>query len=170
MPPSRGQSCQRQCEERETQPERLLGGECEINEDGRARGDGQEQKKPPLLRLHPAREYFAQSNPRLWPRYAGRCAFTIRRDGVTGGMTVRTRFAPSPTGMLHIGGARTALFNLLFSRHHGGTFLLRIEDTDRERSTEAATQVILDGLAWLDIAPDELPVFQSTRAARHAEV
>jgi glutamyl-tRNA synthetase len=83
---------------------------------------------------------------------------------------VRTRFAPSPTGMLHIGGARTALFNLLFSRHHGGTFLLRIEDTDRERSTEAATQVILDGLAWLDIAPDELPVFQSTRAARHAEV
>ncbi|HET9018715.1 MAG TPA: glutamate--tRNA ligase [Acetobacteraceae bacterium] len=85
-------------------------------------------------------------------------------------MTVRTRFAPSPTGMLHIGGARTALFNELFARHHGGEFLLRIEDTDRERSTEAATQVILDGLAWLGLTPDHPPVFQSTRQARHAEV
>ena len=85
-------------------------------------------------------------------------------------MTVRTRFAPSPTGMLHIGGARTALFNELFARHHGGEFLLRIEDTDRERSTEAATQVILDGLAWLGLTPDHAPVFQSTRQARHAEV
>ncbi len=85
-------------------------------------------------------------------------------------MTVRTRFAPSPTGLLHIGGARTALFNWLFARHHGGEFLLRIEDTDRERSTEAATQVILDGLAWLGLAPDQTPVFQSTRQARHAEV
>ena len=60
-------------------------------------------------------------------------------------MTVRTRFAPSPTGMLHIGGARTALFNYLFARHHGGAFLLRVEDTDRARSTDAATQAILDG-------------------------
>jgi glutamyl-tRNA synthetase len=85
-------------------------------------------------------------------------------------MTVRTRFAPSPTGLLHVGSARTALFNLLFSRHHGGTFLLRIEDTDRERNTPEAVQVILEGLAWLDIAPDEPPVFQSTREARHAEV
>jgi glutamyl-tRNA synthetase len=85
-------------------------------------------------------------------------------------MTVRTRFAPSPTGLLHIGGARTALFNYLFARHHGGTFLLRIEDTDRERSTEAATQVILEGLDWLGLNPDEAPVYQSTRAARHAEV
>jgi glutamyl-tRNA synthetase len=85
-------------------------------------------------------------------------------------MTVRTRFAPSPTGLLHIGGARTALFNLLFSRHHDGTFLLRVEDTDRERNTPEAVQVILDGLAWLDITPDEPPVFQSTRAARHAEI
>ena len=85
-------------------------------------------------------------------------------------MTVRTRFAPSPTGLLHIGGARTALFNYLFARHHGGQFLLRIEDTDRARSTEAATQVILDGLAWLGLDPDEPPVFQSTRLARHAEV
>jgi len=85
-------------------------------------------------------------------------------------MTVRTRFAPSPTGLLHIGGARTALFNELFSRHHGGEFLLRIEDTDRERSTEQATQVILDGLAWLGLTPDQPPVFQSTRSARHAEV
>jgi glutamyl-tRNA synthetase len=85
-------------------------------------------------------------------------------------MTIRTRFAPSPTGLLHVGSARTALFNLLFSRHHGGTFLLRIEDTDRERNTPEAVRVILDGLAWLDIAPDEPPVFQSTREARHAEV
>jgi glutamyl-tRNA synthetase len=85
-------------------------------------------------------------------------------------MTVRTRFAPSPTGMLHIGGARTALFNYLFARHHGGQFLLRIEDTDRARSTEAATQVILEALAWLDLRADEPPVYQSSRAARHAEV
>ncbi|MEO8715823.1 MAG: glutamate--tRNA ligase family protein, partial [Acetobacteraceae bacterium] len=85
-------------------------------------------------------------------------------------MTVRTRFAPSPTGPLHIGGARTALFNYLFSRHHGGEFLLRIEDTDRARSTEEYTRLILDSLAWLDLSPDQSPVFQSTRAARHAEV
>jgi glutamyl-tRNA synthetase len=85
-------------------------------------------------------------------------------------MTVRTRFAPSPTGLLHIGGARTALFNLLFTRHHGGQFLLRIEDTDRQRSTKEAVQVILEGLEWLGITPDEPPIFQSTRAARHAEV
>ena len=85
-------------------------------------------------------------------------------------MPIRTRFAPSPTGMLHIGGARTALFNFLFSRHHGGEFLLRIEDTDKERSTEAATQVILDAMAWLGLTPDAPPVFQSTREARHAEV
>jgi glutamyl-tRNA synthetase len=85
-------------------------------------------------------------------------------------MTVRTRFAPSPTGMLHIGGARTALFNYLFARHHGGQFLLRIEDTDRARSTAAATQVILEGLDWLALTPDEPPLYQSARAARHAEI
>jgi glutamyl-tRNA synthetase len=85
-------------------------------------------------------------------------------------MTIRTRFAPSPTGLLHIGGARTALFNFLFARHHGGQFLLRIEDTDRERSTQHAVDVILEGLAWLDLTPDEPPLFQSSRAARHAEV
>jgi len=82
-------------------------------------------------------------------------------------MTVRTRFAPSPTGMLHIGGARTALFSWLHARHHGGQFLLRIEDTDRERSTDEATQVILDGLAWLGLEPDEPPVFQAARQAEH---
>ena len=83
---------------------------------------------------------------------------------------VRTRFAPSPTGHLHIGGARVALFNYLFSRHHGGQYLLRIEDTDRERSTPAFTQGILDGLHWLGLDADEPPVFQSTRQARHAEM
>jgi glutamyl-tRNA synthetase len=85
-------------------------------------------------------------------------------------MTVRTRFAPSPTGLLHIGSARTALFNYLFARHHGGSFLLRIEDTDRERSTDAATQVIIEGLDWLRLERDEQTVFQSSRVARHAEV
>jgi len=85
-------------------------------------------------------------------------------------MTIRTRFAPSPTGLLHIGGARTALFNYLFARHHGGEFLLRIEDTDRERSTQQAVDVILQGLNWLGLNPDSPPVFQSSRAARHAEV
>jgi glutamyl-tRNA synthetase len=80
------------------------------------------------------------------------------------------RFAPSPTGFLHIGGARTALFNLLFARRHGGTYLLRIEDTDRARSTTAAIEAIFDGLAWLDLMPDAPPVFQSQRMTRHAEV
>ena len=85
-------------------------------------------------------------------------------------MTVRTRFAPSPTGLLHIGGARTALFNYLFTRHHGGEFLLRIEDTDRARSTAAFTAAILDSLDWMGLERDEPEVYQSTRAARHAEV
>jgi glutamyl-tRNA synthetase len=83
---------------------------------------------------------------------------------------VVTRFAPSPTGFLHIGGARTALFNWLFARHHGGKFLLRIEDTDRARSTEPAIAAILDGMNWLGLDSDEEPVFQFARAARHAEV
>ena len=85
-------------------------------------------------------------------------------------MPVVTRFAPSPTGMLHIGGARTALFNLLYARRHNGRFLLRVEDTDHERSKPEAVGAILDGLSWLGITPDEPPVFQATRAARHAEV
>jgi len=82
-------------------------------------------------------------------------------------MTIRTRFAPSPTGMLHIGGARTALFSWLYARHHGGEFVLRIEDTDRERSTVEATQVILDGLKWLGLDWDSEPVFQASRQAEH---
>ena len=83
---------------------------------------------------------------------------------------VVTRFAPSPTGYLHIGGARTALFNWLFARHHGGKYLLRIEDTDRARSTQPAIDAILDGLSWLGIEGDEPPVLQFERSARHAEV
>ncbi|AOF97519.1 glutamate--tRNA ligase [Sphingobium sp. RAC03] len=83
---------------------------------------------------------------------------------------VVTRFAPSPTGFLHIGGARTALFNWLFARHHGGKFLLRIEDTDRARSTEEAVAAIFDGLDWLGLGGDEPPVFQFERTPRHAEV
>ncbi len=82
---------------------------------------------------------------------------------------VVTRFAPSPTGSLHIGGARTALFNSLFARHTGGKFLLRVEDTDRERSTDANVQVILDGLRWLGLEWDGEPIFQFARADRHRE-
>jgi len=84
--------------------------------------------------------------------------------------TVVTRFAPSPTGYLHIGGARTALFNWLYARHTGGKMLLRIEDTDRERSTEPAIGAILDGLRWLGLEWDGEPLYQFARAARHREV
>lgn len=83
---------------------------------------------------------------------------------------VVTRFAPSPTGFLHLGGARTALFNWLYARHHGGKALLRIEDTDHKRSTQEAIDAILSGLDWLGLDYDAPPVFQSARAERHAEV
>ena len=82
----------------------------------------------------------------------------------------RVRFAPSPTGYLHIGGARTALYNWLYARHTGGTFILRIEDTDRERHTPEAVQAILDGMKWLGMDWDEGPVFQSQRLARYQEI
>ena len=90
--------------------------------------------------------------------------------GASNTTRVVTRFAPSPTGYLHIGGARTALFNWLFARHHGGEFRLRIEDTDRARSTQGAIDAIIDGLSWLGIDWDGDPVYQFARAARHAEV
>lgn len=85
-------------------------------------------------------------------------------------MTVRTRFAPSPTGYLHVGGARTALFNWAYARHQGGQFILRIEDTDRERSTPEAVQAILDGIHWLGLDYDEGPIFQTARMERYREV
>ena len=85
-------------------------------------------------------------------------------------MSIRVRFAPSPTGYLHVGGARTALFNWLYARHTGGKFLLRIEDTDKARSTDEHTRVILDGLTWLGLDWDEEPVFQGARITRHQEV
>jgi glutamyl-tRNA synthetase len=85
-------------------------------------------------------------------------------------MTVRTRFAPSPTGMLHIGGVRTALFCWLYARRHGGAFILRIEDTDRERSTPEAVQAILDGMKWLGLDHDEGPFYQTQRMDRYKEV
>jgi glutamyl-tRNA synthetase len=85
-------------------------------------------------------------------------------------MTNRVRFAPSPTGYLHVGGARTALFNWLFARREGAKFLLRIEDTDKARSTAEHTQVILDGLKWLGLDWDEAPIFQGARLARHQQV
>ena len=85
-------------------------------------------------------------------------------------MTVKTRFAPSPTGYLHIGGVRTALFSWLYARHHGGRFVLRIEDTDRERSTEESIQAILDGIDWVGIDYDEGPIRQTERMDRYAAV
>ena len=84
-------------------------------------------------------------------------------------MTIRTRFAPSPTGFLHIGGVRTALYCWLFARHHGGEFLLRIEDTDRQRSTQPAIDAILEAMAWLDLGADREPIYQTQRFARYAE-
>ena len=85
-------------------------------------------------------------------------------------MAVVTRFAPSPTGLLHIGGVRTALFSWLYARHHGGKFILRVEDTDRERSTDEAVQVILDGMQWLGLTADAGPFYQTQRFDRYREV
>ena len=85
-------------------------------------------------------------------------------------MITRTRFAPSPTGLLHIGGARTALYCLLEARRQHGQFVLRVEDTDRERSTDAAVQTILDAMAWLGLSPDEAPVYQTHRLERYRQV
>ena len=85
-------------------------------------------------------------------------------------MSVVTRFAPSPTGFLHIGGARTALFNYLFAAHHGGRYLLRIEDTDKKRSTSEAIEAIHDGLNWLGLGGNEDVILQSERVERHRAV
>lgn len=85
-------------------------------------------------------------------------------------MSVRTRFAPSPTGLLHVGGARTALFSWLYARHHQGQFILRVEDTDRERSTEASVQAILEGMHWLGLEYDEGPFYQTARYPRYKDV
>ena len=85
-------------------------------------------------------------------------------------MTVRVRLAPSPTGNLHIGTARTAVFNWLYARHAGGQFVLRVEDTDQERSKPEYTRNILAGLAWLGLDWDEGPIYQSRRRLRHQEV
>ena len=101
---------------------------------------------------------------------AGMASTGLGAGKTVSGGTVVTRFAPSPTGYLHIGGARTALFNWLFARHHGGKYLLRIEDTDRARSTEPAIEAIFDGLSWLGLGGDQPAVFQFARSARHAEV
>src|SRR6266702_1676825 len=102
----------------------------------------------------------------LHPRIATDTSRPITRSP----MSVRVRFAPSPTGYLPVGGARTALFNWLFARKSGGTFLLRIEDTDKARSTDEHTQVILDGLKWLGLDWDEQPIFQGARIGRHQEM
>ena len=85
-------------------------------------------------------------------------------------MSICTRFAPSPTGYLHVGGARTALYSYLFAKKNNGKFLLRVEDTDLERSTPESVQAILDGMAWLGLASDQEPVFQTSRFDRYKEV
>ncbi len=85
-------------------------------------------------------------------------------------MSIVTRFPPSPTGFLHIGGARTALFNWLYTRKHQGKMILRIEDTDRERSTQEAVEVILEGMKWLGLDWDEGPYYQTQRFDRYAQV
>jgi len=92
------------------------------------------------------------------------------KSGAGGAVPPRVRFAPSPTGFLHVGGGRTALFNWLFARRHGGRFILRIEDTDRERSTEASVRTILEGLTWLGLHWDEGPVFQSRGVEEHKDL
>src|ERR1700756_1379184 len=107
-------------------------------------------------------------NLRLTHRQIRRLSHIIDKAAVL--MTIVTRFAPSPTGYLHIGGARTALFNWLFAKHHGGKYLLRIEDTDRARSPQPAIEAILDGLSWLGLDWDGEVTYQFERAARHAEV
>lgn len=103
---------------------------------------------------------------------AGRHRYNSRPDRTDNKprMSVRSRFAPSPTGYLHIGGARTALFAWLHARHHGGTFILRIEDTDRERSTEESVNAILEGMTWLGLNYDEGPFYQTQRFERYAQV
>jgi glutamyl-tRNA synthetase len=85
-------------------------------------------------------------------------------------MTIRTRFAPSPTGYLHVGGVRTALFSWLYARKHGGKFVLRIEDTDLERSTQESVNAILEGMTWLGLEYDEGPFYQTHRFERYNEV
>ncbi|MCK5478022.1 MAG: glutamate--tRNA ligase, partial [Methylococcales bacterium] len=85
-------------------------------------------------------------------------------------MTIKTRFAPSPTGYLHVGGARTALFSWLYARKHGGKFVLRIEDTDRERSTQESVNAILEGMTWLGLEYDEGPFYQTHRFDRYKEI
>src|SRR5471032_3221222 len=85
-------------------------------------------------------------------------------------MQVRTRFAPSPTGLLHIGGVRTALFSWAYARKNGGQFVLRIEDTDLERSTPESVAAILDGMNWIDLGHDEGPIYQMQRMDRYKEV
>jgi glutamyl-tRNA synthetase len=104
-----------------------------------------------------------------WCGFQCRYNFALAHRSATR-MTFRTRFAPSPTGFLHIGGARTALYCWLEARHRGGQFILRIEDTDRERSTEAAVQAILDGMHWLGLDPDEGPFYQTQRMDRYREI
>ncbi len=118
------------------------------------------------------RKSYAKHGAALWPIFSRliKRGSNLKLAAHIVKKTVITRFAPSPTGFLHIGGARTALFNWVLAKKHGGKMLLRIEDTDRARSTEEATQALLDGLSWLGLDWDDEPISQFSRAARHAEI
>src|SRR5690606_31696332 len=105
----------------------------------------------------------------VWPGSSGARARMARPSHESSRMTCRTRFAPSPTGYLHIGGARTALYCWLEARRRGGQFILRIEDTDRERSTQAAIDAILEAMDWLGLDYDEGPVYQTQRLDRYRQ-
>src|SRR3979490_1157328 len=125
----------------------------------------------PSAKSAPPKEGFSYARFLLYTNAPCACPLSLfARPAAVMTDSVVTRFAPSPTGFLHIGGARTALFNWLYARKHGGKMLLRIEDTDRERSTEPAIAAILDGLKWLGLDWDGEVIYQFTRAARHREV
>jgi glutamyl-tRNA synthetase len=126
----------------------------------------------PIERFPALPEAFVSTPSRIFDAYHRKEASVNSKETDQPEQTspVVTRFAPSPTGFLHIGGARTAMFNWLFARHHGGKALLRIEDTDKARSTQEAIDAIIHGLDWLGLDWDDEPIFQSERAARHAEV
>ena len=128
---------------------------------------GGDPHAPSHPRTHPVLLTFTRHARGAPPRPFRPIPLEFRRLSAS---QIVTRFAPSPTGFLHIGGARTALFNWLFARHHGGKFLLRIEDTDKARSTQPAIEAILDGMRWLDLDWDGHEYYQSQFWARHAEV
>ena len=119
----------------------------------------------------PLKDYGLKDNKSLqWHNFQAATFFDHQRFYMHSTTAVRTRFPPSPTGDLHLGGARVALFNYLFARHHGGQFILRMEDTDRERSSSSSVESILRGMEWLGLEYDEGPFYQTQRLERYQAV